>query len=167
MAASRKRISRRKTSPALEAGMSNLVRHVENVRKFGIVPIISINRFSSDTDAENALVISACEKLGVECYLADHWAMGGEGAADVARAVVRACESGKSKLKLPLSGRHAALRKDPHNRAGNLSREGHLGRQKRSDQLAHFESMGYGTAADLRRENAVQLFHQSGRQGRA
>src|SRR2546421_3577096 len=50
---------------ALEAGMSNLVRHVENVRKYGLVPIISINRFSSDTDAENALVTRTCEKLGV------------------------------------------------------------------------------------------------------
>src|SRR6266403_828964 len=85
---------------ALGAGMANLARHVENVQKFGIVPVISINRFSADTDAEIALVKDACKKLGVEALMADHWAEGGKGAADVARAVVKAAESGKSKLKL-------------------------------------------------------------------
>src|SRR5512147_638465 len=85
---------------ALEAGMSNLQRHVENVKKFGLVPVISINRFSADTDAEIALVKSACAKLGVEAVMADHWAEGGKGAADVARAVVKAVDSGKSNMKL-------------------------------------------------------------------
>src|SRR5512135_307004 len=77
---------------ALEAGMSNLKRHVENVKKFGLVPVISINRFSADTTAEIDLVKSACAKLGVEAIMADHWAMGGEGATDVARAVVKICD---------------------------------------------------------------------------
>src|SRR6266478_6634082 len=73
---------------ALEAGMANLARHVENVQKFGIVPIVSINRFSADTEAEIALVQDKCKSLGVEALMADHWAEGSEGAADVARAVV-------------------------------------------------------------------------------
>ena len=85
---------------ALEAGMANLARHVENVRKFGIVPVISINRFSADTDAEIALVEEHARKLGVEAVMADHWAEGGRGAADVARAVVKVIDGGKSKLKL-------------------------------------------------------------------
>src|SRR5947207_11393054 len=85
---------------ALEAGMTNLQRHVENVQKFGLVPVVSINRFSADSDAEIALVKSACAKLGVEAVMADHWAEGGKGAADVARAVVKAVESGKSNMKL-------------------------------------------------------------------
>src|SRR5213080_4283318 len=85
---------------ALEAGMANLKRHVENVQKFGIVPVVSINRFSADTDAEIALVKEKCKALGVEALMADHWAMGGEGAADVARAVVKVVDGGKSKLKL-------------------------------------------------------------------
>src|SRR5215471_9678969 len=61
---------------ALEAGMANLARHVENLKKFGIVPVVSINRFSADTDAEVALVEKACAKLGVDALMADHWAMG-------------------------------------------------------------------------------------------
>src|SRR5512134_2028330 len=85
---------------ALDTGLSNLRRHVENIQKFGIVPLVSINRFSADTDAEIALVKEKCKALGVEAIMADHWAMGGEGAADVARAVVKICDGGKSSLKL-------------------------------------------------------------------
>src|SRR5205085_1463452 len=85
---------------ALESGMANLQRHVENIGKFGIPAVISINRFSADTDAEIALVRDKCKALGVEALMADHWAMGGEGAADVARAVVKTIHAGKAKLKL-------------------------------------------------------------------
>src|SRR6202035_4217170 len=84
---------------ALAAGMANLRRHVENVKKFGLPAVISINRFSADTEAEIALVKEKCNSLGVEALMADHWAMGGEGAADVARAVVRAIDSSSAKLK--------------------------------------------------------------------
>jgi formate--tetrahydrofolate ligase len=129
---------------ALEAGMSNLVRHVENVRKLGLVPIISINRFSSDTEAENAVVTSTCEKLGVECYIADHWALGGEGAANVARAVVRACDSGKSKMNflypddMPLLEKIRTIAREIY-RAKDISADKSV-----RDQLAGFEAMGYG-----------------------
>src|SRR5213079_2513710 len=85
---------------ALEAGMANLARHVENVQKFGIVPVVSFNRFSADTESEITLVKDKCKALGVEAVMADHWAEGGKGAAEVARAVVKVVESGKSKLKL-------------------------------------------------------------------
>ena len=51
---------------ALESGMANLQRHIENVKKFGLMQVVSINRFSADTDAEIALVKEACKKLGVE-----------------------------------------------------------------------------------------------------
>src|ERR1700758_4633765 len=78
---------------ALEAGMANLQRHVENVQKFGLQPVVSINRFSADTDAEIKLVTEACKKLGVDALMADHWAEGGKGAADVARAVLKVVDS--------------------------------------------------------------------------
>jgi formate--tetrahydrofolate ligase len=129
---------------ALEAGMANLARHVENVQKFGIVPVVSINRFSADTDAEIALVKEKCKALGVEALMADHWAMGGEGAADVARAVVKICDSGKSKLKLlypdemPLIEKVRTIAKEIY-RAKDISADKAV-----RDQLATFESMGYG-----------------------
>src|SRR5467141_4030803 len=129
---------------ALEAGMANLQRHVENVHKFGLVPVISINRFSADTDAEIALVKSACAKLGVEAVMADHWAEGGKGAADVARAVVKVIDSGKSKMKLlypdemPLLEKIRTIAKEIY-RAKDISADKPV-----RDQLAQFEQMGYG-----------------------
>src|SRR4051812_47790199 len=131
---------------ALEAGMANLQRHVENVQKFGLVPVVSINRFSADTDAEIALVKESCKKLGVEALMADHWAMGGEGAADVARAVVKAIDSGKSKLKLlypddmPLLEKVRTIAKEIY-RAKDISADKPV-----RDQLANFEAMGYRNA---------------------
>src|SRR5262249_24989350 len=85
---------------ALEAGMANLQRHVEDVQKFGIVAVVSINPFSAHTPAESKLGEQRCKAVGVEALIADHWAMGGEGAADVARAVVKIAETGRSKLKM-------------------------------------------------------------------
>jgi formate--tetrahydrofolate ligase len=129
---------------ALGAGIANLARHVENVQKFGLVPVISINRFSADTPAEIDLVKNACAKLGVEAIMADHWAMGGEGAADVARAVVKVAESGKSKLRLlypdemPLLEKIRTIAREIY-RARDIAVEGPV-----RDQLAAFEAMGYG-----------------------
>jgi formate--tetrahydrofolate ligase len=129
---------------ALEAGMANLARHVENVQKFGVTPIISINRFSADTDAEIKLVRDACARLGVECLMADHWAMGGEGAADVARAVVKVCDEGKSRLKLlypdemPLFEKVRTIAKEIY-RAKDVTADKSV-----KDQLRQWEEMGYG-----------------------
>src|SRR5690242_19634136 len=129
---------------ALEAGLSNLQRHVENVQKFGIVPVVSINRFSADTDAEIALVKEACKKLGVEAIMADHWAEGGKGAADVARAVVKVADAGKGKLKLlypddlPLIEKIRTIAREIY-RAKDID----VPKPVR-DQLESFEKMGYG-----------------------
>jgi formate--tetrahydrofolate ligase len=129
---------------ALEAGMANLRRHIENVQKFGLVPVVSINRFSADTDAEIALVKEGCRKLGVEAIMADHWAEGGAGAADVARAVVKIAESGKSKLKylypddMPLLEKARTIAKEIY-RANDITADKSV-----RDQLAAFEAMGYG-----------------------
>src|SRR6476660_7903296 len=129
---------------ALESGLSNLQRHVENLQKFGIVPVVSINRFSADTEAEIALVKEGAKKLGVEAIMADHWAMGGAGAADVARAVVKVVESGKSHLKLlypddlPLVEKIRAIAREIY-RAKDIAIDKSV-----RDQLASFEQMGYG-----------------------
>jgi len=129
---------------ALEAGMANLTRHVENVQKFGLVPVVSINRFSADSDAEIALVKNACAKLGVESLMADHWAEGGKGAEDVARAVVKIADSGKSKLKLlyqdemPLVEKIRTIAKEIY-RAKDIAADRPV-----REQLTQFEQMGYG-----------------------
>jgi formate--tetrahydrofolate ligase len=129
---------------ALETGMANLQRHIENVQKFGLQPVVSINRFSADSEAEIALVKEACKKLGVEALMADHWAMGGEGAADVAKAVVKVIDSGKSKLKLlypddmPLLEKIRAIAQEIY-RAKDISADKAV-----RDQLTAWEGMGFG-----------------------
>ncbi len=129
---------------ALEAGLSNLQRHIENMQKFGVVPVVSINRFSADTEAEIALVKDGCRKLGVEAVMADHWAMGGPGAADVARAVVKIVDQGKSNLKLlypdemPLFEKIRTIAKEIY-RAKDATADKSV-----KDQLANWESMGFG-----------------------
>jgi formate--tetrahydrofolate ligase len=129
---------------ALEAGMANLQRHVENMKKFGLPVVISINRFSADTDAEIKLVEEKCKALGVQALMADHWAMGGEGAADVARAVVKAIDAGGGKLKLlypdemPLFEKIETIAKEIY-RAKNVTADKSV-----KDQLKTWEEMGYG-----------------------
>jgi formate--tetrahydrofolate ligase len=79
--------------PALEAGLVNLERHINNITKVYNLPlVVSINNFTSDTKAEVDLLRSRVEKLGVKIVLATHWADGGKGAADLAHAVVELCE---------------------------------------------------------------------------
>jgi len=85
---------------ALELGFSNLARHVENVRKFGVPVVVAVNRFSSDTDTERARLIQLCEGIHVECVMTDHWAEGGPGAADLARAVVARIQSEQGKFRM-------------------------------------------------------------------
>lgn len=76
----------------LEKGCENLFHHVRNVKKSGITPVVCINRFHTDTQAEIELVRKLCREHDVRCALSEHWRYGGEGAVELAKAVVEACE---------------------------------------------------------------------------
>ena len=78
---------------ALEKGLPNLLRHVENITKvFGLPCVVAINRFPLDTEAELALIEAKCKALGVNVALSEVWAKGGEGGRALAEEVVRLCE---------------------------------------------------------------------------
>jgi formate--tetrahydrofolate ligase len=82
---------------ALEKGLANLERHVKNVREvYGIPCVVSVNRFTADTEAEMALLTDRVTKLGAKVVVANHWAEGGKGAADLAHIVVGLCEQKSS-----------------------------------------------------------------------
>ena len=86
---------------ALEKGLANLERHVNNVtHHFGLPCVVAINHFTHDTDAEVKLLQDKLSKLGVIVVLAKHWAHGGAGAEDLAHAVVKLCDNSISKMKL-------------------------------------------------------------------
>ncbi|HEY8873830.1 MAG TPA: formate--tetrahydrofolate ligase [Stellaceae bacterium] len=84
---------------ALEMGFANLRRHLENLAGFGVPVVVSVNRFSADTAAEHSKLKELCAGMGVEAVIADHWAEGGEGAAELAHAVVKLADSGKADFR--------------------------------------------------------------------
>jgi methylenetetrahydrofolate dehydrogenase (NADP+) / methenyltetrahydrofolate cyclohydrolase / formyltetrahydrofolate synthetase len=75
----------------LEKGLPNLAHHIRIIRKAGINPVVCINRFATDTREEIAAVRRAAEAEGARCAVSDQWAKGGEGAVELAEAVVEAC----------------------------------------------------------------------------
>lgn len=82
---------------ALEKGLPNLLRHVENITKvFGLPCVVAINAFPTDTKAELDLVEKKCNELGVNVALSEVWAKGGEGGVELAKEVVRLCEQPNS-----------------------------------------------------------------------
>ncbi len=84
---------------ALEKGFANLGRHLANIAQFGVPAVVSVNRFSADTAREHALLKELCEAKGAKCVIADHWAQGGAGAAELAHIVVDLAESGQTKFR--------------------------------------------------------------------
>jgi len=130
--------------PALERGFTNLARHVENVRKFGVPVVVAINRFTADTEAENALLKSLCEKLEVESITADHWAKGGEGAVELAEAVVKTIETNPSQFRSLYDDNMPLWKK-----AQTIAREMYgaddiIGDQKIRDRFRELQDQGYG-----------------------
>ena len=78
----------------LEKGLPNMVHHINTIRKAGINPVVCVNRFHTDTDAEVAMVRKAAEEAGARCAESSHWENGGDGAIEFAEAVKEACEEG-------------------------------------------------------------------------
>jgi len=78
----------------LGAGLDNLRGHIENVRQFGVAPIVAVNRFSDDTQEEIDAVVAACEEWGARVAPCDIWARGGEGGIELAEAVLGALDEG-------------------------------------------------------------------------
>lgn len=89
-------------TPSLERvqkGFENLEKHIENIKKFGINPLVAINAFASDSEAEIVFIKEKCATLGVKAVLSEGWAKGGEGTTDLARALVEEVESGRNEFR--------------------------------------------------------------------
>ncbi|WP_275316526.1 formate--tetrahydrofolate ligase [Tenacibaculum bernardetii] len=80
-------------------GFKNLEKHIENIRKFNIEPVVAINSFISDSDEEVSFVIAACKILGVEAVVSEGWEKGGEGTKNLAKAVVNVVENRATQFK--------------------------------------------------------------------
>jgi formate--tetrahydrofolate ligase len=84
---------------AVQKGCANLVRHIQNVKSFGVPVTVSINRFITDTDAELEAVKAAAEAEGVKAFIATHWADGSAGTEELARHVVELADSGEANFQ--------------------------------------------------------------------
>lgn len=85
---------------AVELGLANLIRHLENLGQFGVPVVVAINRHNSDTDREIDLVRQACAARGVEAVVAEHWAKGGAGAETLARSVIKTIDEKRGNFRM-------------------------------------------------------------------
>ena len=84
---------------ALEKGFANLEKHIENIKKFGLPPVVAINRFPSDTENEIKFMEEKLAAMGVECALTEVFTKGGDGALELAKKVVKVCDEDKADFK--------------------------------------------------------------------
>jgi formate--tetrahydrofolate ligase len=128
----------------LEKGLANLLRHVENLRKFGIPVLVAINAFTSDTAAEWSAIEKACAAAGTKAIRAKHWAEGGAGAEELARAAVATIDKGTAAFKFlypddaPLKAKIETIAREIY-RAGAVSFA-----PAASKRLAAIEAAGFG-----------------------
>ena len=129
---------------ALERGSVNLIRHVENLRKFGLTPVVAINHFSQDSAEELVALGAICARLGVRVALAKHWAEGGIGAEELARAVLAQLSEAPAEVRmlytddLPLAAKLETVAREVYGAAGiTLS-------DAAASDLEGFTQLGYG-----------------------
>ena len=129
---------------AVKAGLCNLEKHIENVKKFGVPAVVAINIFAQDTAEELEAVREHCAKHGVNVALSDVFAKGGEGGIELAKEVVALAESGKADFKpiyeldIPLKAKIETIAKEIYGADGvNYTKEA-------DKALKEFEALGYG-----------------------
>ena len=129
---------------ALRKGLPNLERHVENVRKFGLEPVVAINRFVTDTEAELALVADAMRAQGVTAVVCESWGRGAEGGVELAQAVLAEIERGRSSFRLlypddmPLIEKIRTVAREIYRASDVVAGAGVIAR------LQQWEAAGYG-----------------------
>lgn len=129
---------------AVNAGLVNLEKHIENIKKYNLPLVVAINIFSQDTEAELQAIYQACERLGVEVALSDVFAQGGAGGLDLARKVIKLVDSNVANFQ-PLYPNELALK----DKATKIAQEIYGAKavtfaKEASTALAKFEALGYG-----------------------
>ncbi|MBV1707267.1 MAG: formate--tetrahydrofolate ligase [Hyphomicrobiales bacterium] len=129
---------------ALRLGAANLARHLANVRRFGVPVVVAINHFATDTPAEHACLKEICAGLGVEAHTCRHWAEGGAGALELAKAVKSLADSGTARFQplygddLPLVEKLRRIARDIYG-AADIEVSAKL-----QQQFADLQARGYG-----------------------
>ncbi len=151
---------------ALEKGLPNLLKHVENITQvYGLPCVVAVNRFVNDTDAELALIRDRCRALGVNVALSEVWGRGGEGGVELAQEVLRLCGQPHQfrfayELGLPLRDKIEAIVRRVYGGDGvNYS-------SAASRELDRLEAMGFGSLPVCMAKTQYSLSDDPGKLGR-
>ena len=128
---------------AIRFGISNLTRHVNNIKKFGLPVIVAINHFAADTNNEMKALQEECNKINVEAVPCEHWSKGGEGAISLAKKVVELVEQ-KNSFKFLYDNKISLIDKIKIIVREIYDADDIVADNKIIDQLKKFENEGYG-----------------------
>jgi formate--tetrahydrofolate ligase len=129
---------------ALQKGAVNLSVHVENMKKFGVPVIVALNRFHTDSDAELGFLKAYCAQLNVKIVLSEVFAKGGDGGAELARAVSEICETGSASFK-PLYDLNLSIKEKLEKIAREIYRADGVNFTAAAEKaIAEIESLGFG-----------------------
>ncbi|MCI9024732.1 MAG: formate--tetrahydrofolate ligase [Dorea sp.] len=151
---------------ALARGIVNLEKHIENIQKYGVPVVVTLNSFVSDTEAENAYIRRFCEEKGCEFALSEVWEKGGEGGIALAQKVLDTLENKESHFhtlyadELSLEGKIETIAKEIY------GADGVVYEPAAKKQLAKITSMGFGELPVCMAKNQYSLSDDAKKLGR-
>ena len=155
-----------KNLDALEKGLPNLLKHIENINnEFGLPVVVAINKFPTDTEEELALVREKCQELGVNVALSDVWANGGAGGEELAKEVMRLCEQ-ESDMKFVYDVNASIKDKIEAIATKIYGADGVDYSAKANSEIANFEKLGYGNLPICMAKNQYSLTDDAKKLGR-
>jgi formate--tetrahydrofolate ligase len=151
---------------ALERGLPNLERHIENVRQFGVPVVVGVNRFTSDSDRELQMVAECAERTGARVALNEVWEKGGEGGVELAKCVMAMLDAGESRFA-PIYSATAPIRE----KIDTIVRKVYGGdgadyAPKAERSIQYLESIGLGTTPVCMAKTQYSLTDDATRLGR-
>ena len=151
---------------ALAKGIVNLEKHIENIQKYGVPVIVTLNSFVTDTDAENAFIEKFCRERGCEFALSEVWEKGGEGGVDLAQKVLETLETKESDFHT-LYNDELSLKDKIHTIAQEIYGAHDVVYEPAAEkQLAKIESMGFGSFPICMAKNQYSLSDDATKLGR-
>ncbi|WP_088189152.1 formate--tetrahydrofolate ligase [Desulfosporosinus sp. FKA] len=151
---------------ALERGIVNLEKHIENMAKFGVPSVVAINRFPTDTEAELSLVRKRCQELGAEVALSEVFMSGGDGGVELAETVLRVLEEKESNFKvlyeldLPIEAKIEKIAKEIY------GADGVVFDKAAQNSMKKYVEMGYGNLPVCMAKTQYSLSDDASRLGR-
>jgi formate--tetrahydrofolate ligase len=151
---------------ALKAGIVNLEKHIENLQKFGVPVVVTLNRFVTDTDAELDFVKNFCEERNCDFALANVWEKGGEGGIELAEAVLSTLENKESNFKLLYDDALSIKDKISCIATEIYGADGVTYSPEASRAIAKIEEMGFGNFPVCMAKNQYSLSDDASKLGR-